>query len=168
MISDRMSEAINKHINAELYSAYLYKSMAAYAAENGLSGVTNWLNIQAMEEMTHADRFIQYMLRVGARVKYLAIEEPPAEFESPLQIFEETQKHEQLVTSLINNLVNIAKEEKEHATEIMLQWFVTEQVEEEENVGDIIAQLKLAGGSGLFMIDKELGGRVFVPPTKGE
>ncbi len=165
MISDRMAGAINKQINAELYSAYLYKSMAAFAADLGVPGVSNWMNIQALEESTHAERFIQYLLRVGARVVYATIEAPPADFGSVQGIFEQTLEHERLVTSLINELVNTARAENDHATEIMLQWFVSEQVEEEENAMDILAQVKLAGDQGLFLIDKDLAARVFTPPA---
>ncbi len=170
MISETMAKAINDQINAEIYSSYLYLSMSAYTSYEGLPGTANWLRIQAQEEMTHAMRFYAYLNRVGARVKLAAIDEPPQAFESPVQIFEEVQAHERKVTGLINNLVNVAREENDHATEIELQWFVTEQVEEEENVGDILSQLKLAGttGGGLFMIDRELGSRVFTPPAAAE
>lgn len=168
MITDRMAEAINDQINAELYSAYLYKSMAAYAADSGLAGATNWLDVQAKEEATHAERFITYMMRVGARVKYAAIEEPPNDFDSTTHIFEEVLVHERKVTSKINKLVDIARDESDHATEIMLQWFVNEQVEEEETAQDILDTLKLAGQHGLFMVDKELGARVFAAPTISE
>lgn len=166
MISESMAKAINNQINAELYSAYLYLSMSAYTASEGLPGTANWLYIQAQEEMTHAMRFYAYLNRVGARVELAAIAEPPRDFESPVHIYEEVLTHERKVTALINDLVNLAREERDHATEIELQWFVTEQVEEEENANDILAQFKLAGatGGGLFMIDRELGTRVFTPP----
>ena len=167
MLSPKMQEALNDQINAEIYSAYLYLSMSAAASHAGLPGTANWLNIQTREEMSHAEKFYAYIESVGARVVLDAIERPPTDFGSPEAIYAEVLKHEQKVTALINDLVNLAREEKDHATEIFLQWFVTEQVEEEENVSNILAQIKLAGatGGGLFMIDRELGQRVFTPPS---
>jgi len=162
-----MAEALNAQINAELYSSYLYLSMAAYAENEGLPGTANWLFVQVQEEMTHAQRFYGYMNRVGARVVLDAIEKPPAEFEGIVAIFEQVLAHERKVTALINGLVDIAIEEKDHATESFLKWFVDEQVEEEETANTLLAQLKLAGGQGpaLFMIDRELGARAFAPPA---
>ena len=165
MITDRMADALNTHLNAEIYSAYLYLSMSAAASHAGLPGTANWLNIQAREEMTHSEKFYNYIDSVGARVVLEAIEKPPTDFGSPENIYASVLEHEQKVTALVNALVDLAREEKDHATDIFLQWFVTEQVEEEENVGDILAQIKLAGAAGLFMIDRELGARVFTPPA---
>jgi ferritin len=139
--------------------------MAAYAADTGLSGIGNWFEVQAKEEMAHAQKFYNYVVQQGGRVVLDAIEAPPSEFKSILEPFEETLKHEKGVTKLINDLVKIAKDENDNATEIFLQWFVTEQVEEEASAAEIIQKLKLVGneGGGLFMIDKELGQRVFTP-----
>ncbi len=166
MITEKMAKALNEQINAELFSSYLYLSMSSYAAHIGLPGIANWFYIQAQEELTHVQRFYAYINSQGQRVILGAIEKPKSDFDSALSMFEETLQHEQLVTGLVNNLVNLAREERDYATEIFLQWFVSEQVEEEENGSDIIAKLKLAGdqGGGLFMIDKELGARVFIPP----
>ncbi len=166
MITDKMAAALNKQINAEWYSAYLYQSMSAYATAQGLSGAANWLSCQAKEEMTHGMKIYDYLNSVGARVVLTAIDQPPTDFESVRDVFEQTLAHEKKVTALINGLANLARDERDHATEIFLQWFVTEQVEEEENANDILSHLKLAGseGGGLFMIDKELGTRVFTPP----
>ena len=166
MISAKMTQALNNQINAELFSSYLYLSMSSYAAHVGLPGSANWFYIQAQEELTHVQRFYDYINSQGQRVILEAIEKPNSDFESALTMFEATLQHEQHVTGLINKLVDVAIEERDHATEIFLQWFVSEQVEEEQNASDIIAKLKLAGdqGGGLFMIDKELAGRVFVPP----
>jgi len=166
MISDKIAQALNDQINAELFSSYLYLSMSSYAAHTGLPGIANWFYIQAQEELTHVERFYAYINSQGQRVILDAIEKPQSEFESALSMFEATLQHEQLVTGLVNDLVNLARDERDYATEIFLQWFVSEQVEEEENASDIIAKLKLAGedGGGLFMIDKELGARVFTPP----
>lgn len=164
MISEKMADALNGQINKELYSAYLYQSMSAYSAYIGLTGFANWFMVQYKEETEHATRLYNYVLEQGAQVKLQAIDAPPVKFESPLQMFEETLKHEQFITKSINELADLAVSEKDHATQIFLQWFVSEQVEEESNDNDIIAKLKLAGaeGNGLFMIDKELGARVFV------
>lgn len=167
MISEKMTSAINEQINAEIFSAYLYLSMSSYASFTGLKGAANWFYVQAKEEMTHAERLYNYVNSQGKRVVLTAIDAPQVEFASILDAFEVTLEHEKKVTALINNLVNLASDEKDHATEIYLQWFVTEQVEEEESAQEIIDRLKLAGetGAGLFMVDKELEARVFTPPA---
>lgn len=170
MIDPKMTEALCSQINAEMYSAYLYLSMSSYASFSGLKGGANWFAIQAREEMTHAQKLYDYVNSQGERVVLDAIEKPPSEFTSLLNAFEETLAHEQKVTSLINALADLAVEQKDHATAIFLQWFVTEQIEEEESAKELIDRLKLAGdsGSGLFMIDKELSARVFTPPAANE
>ncbi|MBT3193191.1 MAG: ferritin [Verrucomicrobia bacterium] len=167
MISDKMTEALNDQINKELYSSYLYLSMSSYAAHIGLPGVANWFYVQAQEELSHVERFYAYINSQGQRVILGAIEKPESDFTSALAMFEAALEHEQFVTGRVNDLVNLAVEERDHASQIFLQWFVTEQVEEEENASDIIAKLRLAGdqGGGLFMIDKELASRVFTPPA---
>lgn len=169
MISEKMTQAINEQINAELYSAYLYMAMASYAYETGMAGAANWLSIQVKEELSHAEKFYGYVNSQGQRVILKAIDAPPADFESMTAVFAEVLTHERKVTALINDLVNVAQGEKDHATEIFLQWFVSEQVEEEESAMDVLAKLKLAGasGGGLYMIDKELSARVFTPPATG-
>ena len=165
MISDKMAAELNKQINAELYSAYLYASMSGYAADEGLNGISTWFSAQAQEEVSHAQKFYAYMNSQGKRVILEAIDKPPADFDGATGLFEGALEHEQKVTALINGLVDTARDDKDHATEIFLQWFVTEQVEEEENVNEILGKLKLAGdkGGGLFMIDRELGTRTFTP-----
>ncbi len=166
MTDATVAKAINEQINAELYSAYLYLAMSAKATEMGIPGVANWLFIQYQEETAHAQIFYKYLTRVGAPVTLKAIDQPPCEFGSALEIFQKVLDHEHKVTALIHNLVGLARKHNDFAADNMLQWFVNEQVEEEENVNDIIAQLKLAGsGSGLFMIDRELGARTYVPPS---
>jgi len=167
MISPKMTEAINKQINAELYSAYLYLSMAAYASSSGMPGAANWLMIQVKEEMMHSQRMYTYVLSQGQNVVLDALDKPPSDFSSMLQVFEQVLAHEQKVTGLINDLADLSLSERDHATSIFLQWFVSEQVEEEESANDILAKLKLAGtaGGGLFMIDNELAARVFTPPA---
>ncbi len=165
MISKRMAQALNKQLNNELYSAYLYLSMSSYSKYIGLKGVANWFMVQNKEEMAHFMRFYDYVNSQGEYVILSAIAAPPSEFGSILSMFEQTLKHEQFITKSINDWMELAVKEKDHATQIFLQWFITEQIEEEANGYDIIAKLKLAGesGPGLLMIDGELGSRIFVP-----
>ena len=167
MLSERMVEALNRQVNREVYSAYLYLSMSAYSTFKGLKGFANWFMVQYQEEMAHAMKIYDYINDQGGQVKLTAVEQPPTEFGSPLEMFEKTLEHEKFVTKCINDLVNLATEEKDHATKIFLQWFVTEQIEEEANDNNIIAKLRLVGkeGKGLLMIDKELATRVFTPPA---
>ena len=167
MLSNNILNALNKQINKEIYSAYLYMSMSAYSQYIGLKGFANWFMVQYNEEMEHAMKIYTYVNDQGEQVKLMAIDEPPVEFESPLDMFEKTLDHEKFITKSINELVDLAIAEKDHATGIFLQWFVTEQIEEEGNDNDIINQLKLIGdnGNGLIMLDRELGSRVFTPET---
>ena len=163
MLSKKMTKALNTQINKEMYSAFLYMAMSSFSDSKGLKGFANWFMVQFHEEMEHAMRLYHYIQDQGFQVELLAIEKPPKEFGSPLEMFEKTLAHERFVTKSIHGLVDLATEEKDHATQIFLQWFVTEQIEEESNDNDIIDKLKLAGetGNGLFMIDKELGARIF-------
>ena len=142
-------------------------SMSAHSSYSGLKGFANWFMVQYQEEMVHAMKIYDYIDNQGQQVKLVAINQPPTEFESPLDMFEKTLKHEQFVTKSINDLVDIAISEKDHATNIFLQWFVTEQIEEEGNDNDIISRLRIVGedGNGLLMVDKELSARVFTPPA---
>ena len=167
MMNEKMVNAINEQINWELYSAYLYFSMAAYFDSINLKGCASWMRIQAMEEQTHVKRFYDFLTARGGRVMLSEIKAPPAEWGSPLAVFEETLAHEQHVTSRINDLVDLSLELKDHATNSFLTWFVDEQVEEEESADEVLQSLKLNENNpgGLFMIDKELAQRVFVPPT---
>jgi len=170
VLSEKMVEALNKQINREIYSAYLYLSMSAYSTFKGLKGFANWFMVQYQEEMTHTMKIYDYVNDQGGKVKLMTVAEPPTEFGSPLEMFEKTLEHEKFVTKCINDLVDLAIERKDHATRIFLQWFVTEQIEEEANDNEIITKLKLVGkeGNGLFMIDKELASRVFVSPATSE
>jgi len=163
MIKKNVEKAINKQINAELWSAYLYLSMSTYFDSISLGGFSNWMKMQAQEEVNHAMRFYNHVVERGGRVKLDAIDEVPTEWESPLHVFEETYKHEQKVTGLIEDLVDLAEEEKDRATLNMLQWFIDEQVEEEDSADEMVQKLKLIGdsGNGLFMLDRELGQRQF-------
>jgi len=168
MLSERMMKSLNKQLNAELYSAYLYLSMAAYFESKNLKGFANWMRVQAQEELTHAMKFFDYINERGGRVYLEAIEKPPTEWKSPLDVFEATYEHEVKVTSMINDLVNMSMEEKDHATYNMLQWFVAEQVEEEASADEIRQQLRMIkeDGRGIMMLDRELKQRTFTPPAQ--
>lgn len=161
MISKRMAKGINKQINEELYSSYLYLSMAASADDMGLKGAAHWLKVQAKEEQGHAMRFYDYLNSQGEKVTLEAIAKPDGEFKSLLQMFTETLKHEKKITALINGLASLAADEKDYATGVALQWFVSEQVEEESVAVDMIGKLKLAGdhGATILMVDQILGKR---------
>jgi ferritin len=167
MISRQIQDAFNNQLNAELYSAYLYLSMSAYFESMNLKGFANWMRCQAQEEMVHAMKFYSFLNDRGGRVVLSAIDSPPVKWDSPLAAFEDAYRHEQKVTGLINNLVDLAMQEKDHSAGAFLQWFVTEQVEEEASADAVVQKLKLAGGQGaaLFMIDAELATRVFTMPT---
>jgi ferritin len=168
MISAKMQDALNQQINAELYSSYLYLSMGAYFSQISLNGFAQWMESQALEEMSHAMKFYGFVHERGGSVVLKAIEGPPTTWESPLAVFEETYKHEQVVTGLINDLVDLAIEERDHATNNFLQWFVSEQVEEEASADEVVQKLKLVADnkSALFLLDQELGQRSFVIPPE--
>ncbi len=165
MLDEKMKKALIDQINEEFYSAYLYLSMSAYLHKIGLKGFANWMFVQYKEEVDHGMKMLNYVISRGENVKLQEIKEPPDEWDSPLQVFEDTLKHEQHITERINYLVDIAEEVKDRATYNFLQWFIDEQVEEEENDREIIDKLKLIEDSknGLFMLDKELGARVYTP-----
>ena len=166
MLSKRMEKAINDQIKWEYYSAYLYLSLAAYFQNLGLPGFANWMQVQVQEELFHGTKMLRYVLEKGGRVQLQGIEAPPNTWKAPLAAFEFSLAHEYQVTKRINDLVDLAQKEKDHASAIFLQWFVTEQVEEEANFGDTVSKLKLVGdGGGLFMLDRELAARVYVLPT---
>ncbi len=167
MLQQKMIDALNKQINEEMYSAYLYLSMSSWFESIGLKGFANWMKVQFQEEMEHAMKFYNYLLFQGAEVKLLAIAQPPNKWDSPLHAMEETLKHEQYITQCINDLVDLAEQLKDRATYNFLQWFINEQVEEEANDRDIIDKLKLINNdtNGLFMLDRELGQRQFQPET---
>ena len=160
-MTEKVENALNAQFNAELFSSYLYLSMNAYFRSINLDGFANWMYQQAKEELIHAMKFYDFIIQRGGRVIPAAVSAPPNEWESPLVVFEETLAHEQKVTGLVNDLVDIANAEHDHATQIFLQWFVTEQIEEEESAGGVLEQLKLLqdNQSGLFMVDRELAQR---------
>ena len=167
MIKKVVQDAINEQIVKELYSSNLYLSMAAYYRLINLNGFANWMRIQVQEEMFHAMKFFDYLLERGGEAKIGVINAPPTKWKSPLDVFVAAQKHEESVTESINKLATLAMKENDYATNILLQWFITEQVEEESTVSEIVERLKLAGDSksSLFMLDSELKTRVFVPPV---
>lgn len=161
MISKTMQDAINKQINAELYSSYMYLAMAAYFESENLKGAAKWMRKQAQEENVHAMKFFDFINDRMGRVTLTAIDAPKTEWKSALEAFEEAFAHEQKVTGLINDLMTQAQKEKDHASAEMLQWFVKEQVEEEASADEVVNQLKMVGESksSLLMIDHHLGKR---------
>jgi len=168
MLNKEMEKALNVQVNAEMYSAYLYLSMSAYFQPKSLGGFASWMRVQAQEEMVHAMKLYDFINERGGRVILEPIEAPPTEWDSPLATSEAVYEHEQKVTGLINELVELALEKHDHATNIFLQWFVSEQVEEEDSANDVVEKIKLMGDArgGLFMLDRELGQRVFTPPAE--
>jgi len=161
MISKKIQDALNSQINAEFYSAYLYMAMEAYFHSLNFLGFANWMQVQTQEEVSHARKIYDFINERGGRVTLDAIARPAGEWKSPLAVFEAAYKHEQKVTALINDLVEVAAKEKDHATGIFLQWFVSEQVEEEKNASEIVGKMRLLKDSAgsMFMLDKELGKR---------
>ncbi|MGB9673575.1 MAG: ferritin [Anaerolineales bacterium] len=161
MISKSMQDAINEQIKNELYSAYLYLSMSAHFEARNLNGFAKWLRVQASEELGHAMKFYDYLFERGGQVVLKAIEQPPSEWKSNLEAFEQVLEHEQKVTAMINKLYEQALKENDYPSQIMLQWFINEQVEEEKNATQIIENLKLidAHGTAVLMLDHELGKR---------
>jgi len=167
MISTKMADAINRQINIEMYSAYLYMAMSAHSAETGLNGMATWFMVQYHEETFHAMKLYNYLLDQGAPVHLQTIKEPPKSFVSAKEMFEKTLEHEQFVTKSINEVADAAQQEKDHATYLFIQWYVNEQIEEEKNDNEILQKLKLAGesGPGLFMVDGQLGARALTVQT---
>ncbi len=169
MFSDKLLAALNDQMTFEFYSGYIYKAMAAYFRPLDLNGFANWLEIQTLEEMTHGERFYLYINDSGGRVHLGAIDEPKFDYSSSLEVFETALHHEELVTGRINKLADMALAESDHATRIFLDWFVTEQIEEEANVGGIVAKLNLIGDDrpALLLLDQSLAARAFNPPAPG-
>jgi ferritin len=161
MIGKIMQDAMNEQINKELFSSYLYLSMAAYFEERSLSGFTHWMRMQEAEERVHAMKLYDYILQRGGKVSLKVIEAPRTEWKSYLELAEEVAAHESSVTASIHTLYELALKEKDYASQVMLQWFITEQVEEEKNASEIVANLKLADerGTGVMILDHELAKR---------
>ncbi|MGI6454084.1 MAG: ferritin [bacterium] len=163
MISEKMLQALNRQINNELYSAYLYYSMAAYFEDQNLFGFANWFKVQTKEELFHADKIYQYVNDRNGRVILEAIAAPPTTWNSLLTAFEDALKHEMEVTKMINELVDLSLAERDYPTNHFLQWFLGEQIEEEASASQLVEKMKLVGDdrSGLFLLDQELGSRIF-------
>lgn len=161
MTTANMIEALNKQINAELFSSYLYLSMSAYYESKGLPGFAHWMRLQAQEELQHVMRFYTFVHDRDGKVKLTAIEGPKTEWDSPLDAFEDAYAHEKKVSKLIHDLVDIAIAERDHSANSFLQWFVNEQVEEEAAAKEIIDKIKLVkdNSSGMFLVDQELASR---------
>ena len=165
MLTKRMEDELNKQIIAELYSSHLYLSMSSYFESINLRGFANWMRVQAQEEFAHTMKFYEYILDRGGRAIIGAIDAPKVDWNDVLDVYEDVFGHEKSISAKIHNLVKVAREESDYATENFLQWFVSEQVEEEANVSDVLEQLKMieGKGAGLFMLDRELKQRVFTP-----
>ena len=170
MLSERLQEAINKQINNELYSAHLYLSMSAYFESLDLNGFAHWMKMQFEEETGHALKLFDYVNDRDGRVTLHAIEQPPIEFESPHSVMRSALEHERLVTSMINDLYALAIAEKDNPTHVLLEWFVTEQVEEEKTLNEINTHMDLIGndGTGLLIMDQRLGSRTAEAGAGGE
>ncbi|MGW8249782.1 MAG: ferritin [Anaerolineales bacterium] len=161
MLNKKVQDAINEQIKNELYSAYIYLAMSAYFEEQNLLGMAKWMRLQSNEEVEHAMKFFDYIFDRGGRVALEAIEQPPFEWTAPLAAFEQAYAHEQKVTGMINGIYDTAVKENDYPTQVMLHWFIDEQVEEEKNASDIVEQLKRIGenASALLMLDRQLGQR---------
>ena len=161
MINKKLETALNKQINEEMFSAYLYLSMSAYFHSLNLGGFASWMKVQAQEEMSHAMKFFHFLEEMEGRVSLRTIQEPEKKWQSPLAAFTAVRQHEQHISGCINDLYRLAMAENCYPMQIMLQWFIKEQVEEEKNATGILDQLKLVGDSGtpLFMLDRQLGAR---------
>jgi ferritin len=161
MISQSMQDTVNEQINKELYSSYLYLSMAAYFEDKNLPGFAKWLHVQTDEERAHAMKLYQHLVDRGGRVMLKAIAAPATNWKSTMDVFVQVQAHEAAVTASINNLYEIALQEKDYPMQVLLQWFINEQVEEEKNAGEIVRQLELidAHGTAVLMLDHQLGKR---------
>ena len=161
MLNQNIQDALNDQIQAELYSSYIYLAMAADFEDKNWPGFAQWMRVQSQEETGHAMKLFEYVIQRGGRVQLKAIDQPPAEYESPLAAFQKAYEHEQYITGRINSLFGLARESKDPATEALMQWFVNEQVEEEATALQVVQMLKRIGtsGSGLVMLDRQLGKR---------
>ncbi len=169
MISKKLQDALNEQMKNEFFSAYLYLAMAGYFQSEDLPGLASWMRVQALEELTHGEKFFHFLCDAGGRTDLRAIDAPKNVYKSPLEVLQHSLEHEKFVTASINNLVTLARKENNYAAEAFLAWFVTEQVEEEASFSLIVKKLERIGkdGNGLLMLDQELGQRVFVPPAAG-
>ncbi len=160
-MDQEMQDALNRQINKELFAAYLYLSMCAHFESRSLNGFARWMRAQAQEELDHAMRIFDHLNERGARVELAALDEPSREFGDPAEVFQQALDHEKAVTQMIHQLYDMAMEKHDHATQLLLEWFITEQVEEEDSVGTVVDQLRMAGDNqaAILMLDRELGGR---------
>lgn len=165
MLDKKMEQLLNEQMNFEFYSAHVYLAMAGFAAEAGLPGFQNWFEVQYEEEIFHARRFMQFIMAAGGRLDMQGFENPVNDYKSILDAFETTLHHEQEVSGRIHNIMVEAHKAHDYKTTSFLQWFIDEQVEEEENAMDIISKIKLVKDVGLYMLDKDMAGRTFTPPT---
>ncbi|MGQ7869279.1 ferritin [Sunxiuqinia sp. sy24] len=170
MLKEQVLKALNKQINAEMHSAYLYLSMSAYFEDKGLGGFANWMKVQYQEELSHALKIFEFVNERNGRVLLEPIDGVPTEFGGIIDVYEKTLEHEQKVTQMIDELMDVAVSASDHATQSFLQWFVDEQVEEEANVNELLDNLRLIDGqgNGLFMLNRELQARTFVDATQAE
>lgn len=159
MITKTVQDALNKQIQKELYSAYLYLAMAADCEARNLKGFASWLKVQNQEETSHAMKMYDYLLERGGAVALQAIEAPPSEFGSPIKMFESVLEHERHVTASINELYEVAGKEKDYATQVFLHWFISEQVEEEASASEVLEKIRMLGDRALVYLDKEMGKR---------
>lgn len=161
MLNPKIQEALNQQIKYEMYASHLYLSMSAYCESIQLPGFAHWLRLQSDEERAHAMKFFDYINDRDGRVVLQAIDQPPAEFETVMDVFEQTLEHERKVTTAIHKIYDLAVQEQDYPTQVLLQWFVNEQVEEEKNAGQIVEQLNMVGSEGvaLFLLDRELASR---------
>jgi ferritin len=168
MISQKLQDAINDQINKELYSEYFYLSMASYFSSIGLDGFENFFLVQVEEERFHSMKMYKFLNEKGGRVILKAIQEPEAEFKSPMEVFKLAFEHERYISKCINDLMDIAIEVKDHSAKSFLNWFVDEQVEEEASMDSLLSKLAMINGDGMgmLMLDKELAIRTFTPPEK--
>ena len=169
MLGSRVQDAFNGHINAEMFSSYLYLSMSAYFDSQNLTGMSSWMKVQAQEELTHAMKFFTFLDDRGGRVILSSIETPRSEWGSALEVFQDALEHERMVTGLVGDLAELALAERDHASSTFLQWFITEQVEEESVAQSIVDKLKIIGDNpvAIYMLDGELGQRTLAasPPS---
>lgn len=168
MISKKMEQMLNEQINKELFSSHLYLSMCSYFLEKELDGFANFFRVQAQEELFHAHKQFDYIHHAGGKITMMAVAQPQTDFDSTLQAFEVTLKHERSVSQSINDLAKQAISEDDYATHAFLQWFLTEQVEEEALVNNLLAKLRMIGDntSALYLLNTELAQRSFTPPGK--
>ncbi len=168
MLKEKMNQALNAQINKEFYSAYLYLAMSVYFEDNNLPGFANWMRVQFQEEQFHGFKFFDYVHERGGKVTLDAIEKPQVDFEGIVDVYEETLKHEKMITKSVEDLMELAVAEKDYATQSFLHWFIDEQVEEEATVEEIINQLKMVDGKGqaILMFDRQFKTKQFVPPAK--